>query len=76
LGEHGEEASQKITVGGPMQETEGRCLEADDEGNTTTPPAATMPPPAPAPPAAATEVMAINEEDPVEMVLEQEAPEA
>jgi hypothetical protein len=33
-------------------------------------------PPAPVPPAAATEVVAVNEEDPVEMVPEQEASEA
>jgi hypothetical protein len=41
----------------------------DDEGNAVVPPA-------PAPPAAATEVVAVNEEDPMEMVPEQEASEA
>jgi hypothetical protein len=41
----------------------------DDKGNTTAPSA-------PAPPTVATKVIAVNEEDPVEMVLELEAPEA
>jgi hypothetical protein len=40
------------------------------------PPAAAVPPPAPTPPAATPEVITVNEEDPVEMVAEQEAPEA
>jgi hypothetical protein len=53
--------------------------DADDEdddngGDATTPPAAT-PPPVPTPPAAAPEVIII-EEDPMEMVPEQEAHEA
>jgi hypothetical protein len=51
-------------------------VDDDDEGNTATPPAVAVPPPAPAPPAAATEVIAVNEEDPMGMVPEQEAPEA
>jgi hypothetical protein len=37
---------------------------------------ASMPPPAPVPPAAAPEVIVIEEEDPVEMVPEQEPPVA
>jgi hypothetical protein len=55
--------------------------DVDDEddgngGNAAAPPATATPPLAPAPPAAALEVIAINEEDSVEIVLEQEAPEA
>jgi hypothetical protein len=48
----------------------------DNEGNATAPPAAAVPPLAPMPPATSTEVIIINEEDPVEMVPEQEAHEA
>jgi hypothetical protein len=119
LGEHGEEASQKIielealckrlredaqklkeekaTLEGMVESHDELIMEMakeyglyhmgendddddeddDDEGNVAGPPAATAaPPPAHAPPAAATEVIAINEEDPMEMVPEQEAPEA
>jgi hypothetical protein len=46
----------------------------DDGGNAAAPPVA-VPPPAPAPPTAAPEVIAVNKEDPMEMVPEQEAPE-
>jgi hypothetical protein len=42
----------------------------------TPPHPATAPPPIPAPPAATPEVIVIEEENPVEMVPEQEVPEA
>jgi hypothetical protein len=45
----------------------------DDDGGDATAPPATAPPPVPVPPAAVPEVIIIEEEeDPVEMVLEQE----
>jgi hypothetical protein len=47
----------------------------DDGGNAAAPLAAVAPPPAPVPPATATKVIAINKEDPMEMVPEKEAPE-
>jgi hypothetical protein len=47
----------------------------DDGGDAAAPPAAT-PPPASAPPAAAPKVVIVDEEDPMEMILEQEAYEA
>jgi hypothetical protein len=47
----------------------------DDRGNAAAPLAAVAPPPAPVPPATATKVIAINKEDPMEMVPEKEAPE-
>jgi hypothetical protein len=46
----------------------------DDEGNVVAPPATVVPPSTPVPPAATTEVITVNEEDPMEMVPEQEAP--
>jgi hypothetical protein len=46
----------------------------DDRGDATAPPAAALPP-VPVPPAAAPEVVVIEEEGPMEMVPEQEAPE-
>jgi hypothetical protein len=52
-----------------MGENDDEEEDDDDEGNAAAPPA-------PVPPAAATEVVAVNEEDPVEMVPEQEASEA
>jgi hypothetical protein len=52
-----------------MGENDDEKEDDDDEGNAAAPPA-------PVPPAAATEVVAVNEEDPVEMVPEQEASEA
>jgi hypothetical protein len=48
--------------------------EDNDGGDAAAPPAAT--PPVPTPPAAAREVTFIEEQDPMEMVPEQEAPEA
>jgi hypothetical protein len=47
----------------------------NDGGNTATPPAI-APPSVPAPPTAAPKVIVVDEEDPVEMDPEQEAPEA
>jgi hypothetical protein len=47
----------------------------DDGGDAATTPTAT-PPPASAPPAAAPKVVTVDEEDPMEMILEQEAYEA
>jgi hypothetical protein len=46
----------------------------NDKGDATKPPAAT-PPVVPAPPATVCEVIVVKEEDPVEMVPEQEAHE-
>jgi hypothetical protein len=46
----------------------------DDRGDATTPPVAVAPPPTPTPLAAAHKEITVNEEDPVEMVPEQEAP--
>jgi hypothetical protein len=47
----------------------------DDRGNATAP-LAPVPPPTPVPPTTTPEEIIINEEDPMEMVPEQEAPEA
>jgi hypothetical protein len=46
----------------------------DDGGDTTKPSAVVVPPPAPAPPIATVLEEIVEEEDPVEMVPEQEAP--
>jgi hypothetical protein len=50
--------------------------EYDDDGGDATAPPAIVPSPVPMPPAAAHEATVIEEEDPMEMVLEQEAPVA
>jgi hypothetical protein len=50
--------------------------EYDDDGGDATAPPAIVPSPVPMPPAAAHETTVIKEEDPMEMVLEQEAPVA
>jgi hypothetical protein len=116
LGEHGEEASQKITelealckrlsgdaqklreektkLEGMDESRDERIMEfadkygynhsdedadnedEDDGGDVIAPLAAAAPPLTSTPAAAAPEVIAIDEEDPVEMVPEQEAPEA
>jgi hypothetical protein len=49
--------------------------EDDDDGGDTAAPPTTVPHPAPVPPAAAPKEIIVDEEDPVDMVPEQEAPE-
>jgi hypothetical protein len=115
LGEHGEEASQKITelkalcnklsedtqklreekaklegmveshdelimnvadkYGYNRNDEDTNDEDDDDRGAATAPPA-TVPPPVPVPLAVAPEVIIVDEEEPMEMVPEQEAPEA
>jgi hypothetical protein len=48
----------------------------DDDGGDASTPTATVPSPVPTPPAAAHEATIVEEEDPVEMVFEQEGPVA
>jgi hypothetical protein len=65
------EISKEIRLDRTTEEVEAE--DDDDGGDVPTPSVAVMPPPAPTPPAAAVPEEIIMEEDPVEMVPEQEA---
>jgi hypothetical protein len=68
------EIAKEIGLDHMGEDADNKDVNDDDGGDAATPPVVAAPPPSPAPPAVAAPKEIIKEEDPMEMVPEQEDP--